>query len=120
MEREFDGGLQKPELVAGIVSRPFETKPIDRPVPQQMLERVGELDLAATSWLDAFDRCEYFWCQDVAADDGEIRRGFRRLRLLHHVANPEQAVFAGIVRNRLRVHGAISGDRIPRDFHERD
>src|ERR1700691_1345305 len=59
MQRELHRRLEKTKLVAGIVARAFKTVSVDGPVAQQVLQRVGELDLAAASRFNFFDRLEY-------------------------------------------------------------
>src|SRR5579864_9003913 len=106
-QRKLDSGFQESELVAGVVARAFKTITINRPVAKQMLQAVGELDFASAPRFDRFEGLENLGCEHVAADNSQVRRRFRRLRLLHHVANPEQAVLAAAVRHRLGVDGAI-------------
>jgi hypothetical protein len=39
-EREFHGGSEEPELVAGIVARPFELVAVDRPIAEQVFQAI--------------------------------------------------------------------------------
>jgi len=52
MQCELDGGFQEAQLIAGVIARAFKTVAVNGPVAEQVLQRVGELDLAAASWLD--------------------------------------------------------------------
>src|SRR5690606_26439731 len=45
-QREIDDGLQKPQLVAGIVAHAVDAAAVDRTPLQQVAQAVGELDLA--------------------------------------------------------------------------
>src|ERR1035438_10180971 len=84
-----------------------------------MLQRIGKLELATATRFNGFDRSKHVRSEHVTADDGQVGRSFRRLWLLHHVPDAEQAILARVVRYRFRIHGAISGDSIARDFHQR-
>src|ERR1700681_809750 len=70
-ECKLDRRFQKPELVAGVVTRAFEAVAVDGPVAQQMLQRIGELKLAAATRLDGFDGGKNVRRKHVAADDGQ-------------------------------------------------
>src|SRR6185437_5851853 len=74
-ERKGDIGLQEPHLVAAIEALPVEAETVERLVAaDQLLQRVGELDLVAGAAADAREMIEHLGLQDVAADDAEIGR----------------------------------------------
>src|SRR5881296_2418063 len=89
---KFHRRLQEPQLVARVIAIAFETVGVDGPAAQQLLEPVGQLNLPARPRLDMSEALEDLRRQDVASDDREIRRRFRRLGLFHHVADSKQAV----------------------------
>src|SRR2546422_635818 len=73
-QRELDRGLQKTELVAGIIAVALEAVGIDGAIVQQVLECVSELNFRAGAGLDGLNGFENLGCQHVAPDDGEVRR----------------------------------------------
>ena len=74
IERELDRGAQPVELVADVVAAVGEREPVQRLALEQQRHRVGELDLAAASGLDAVDALEDLGSEHVAAHDRQIRR----------------------------------------------
>src|SRR6185503_13938582 len=84
-QRELDRGLEKPELVAGVVAPALELDRVHRAAGAQHSQRVGQLDLAAGVRAGAGQKLEDLGRQHVAADDGQIRRRVLRLRLLNEV-----------------------------------
>ena len=89
--------FRKSEFIASVVPLAFKLETIDGPAAEEMLQRIGELELAAAAGLDGFDRIEDLRGQDVAPDDREVGRGFGRLGFFHHVANAEQAVARAVM-----------------------
>src|SRR5260221_3285823 len=81
-----DGRLQVAELLAGVIALPFEDVAVEVARAHELAQRVGELDLAAGATLGLLQHGEDARRQDVAADDGVMRRRID-LRLLHHVAD---------------------------------
>ena len=71
-EPEFNGVLQKRELVADVVAAPFDPAAVKRtPRREQPADRVGELDLAAFAAGRFAQRGENFRGQNVARGDRE-------------------------------------------------
>src|SRR5690606_31375473 len=81
-QRILDGCAQIADLAAAVVASPAERPDIDRLVLEQRRDTVGQLDLAAGAAAGALELVEDRRRQDIAADDGEIRRRFLRARLL--------------------------------------
>src|SRR6185312_15092437 len=52
-QRILDGRFQESQLIAGVVARSFEAIRVDRPAASQVPDRIGKLDLAARSRIDA-------------------------------------------------------------------
>ena len=73
-QREVHQRLQESQLVAGVVADAVDLAGVDRPLPQQPPQAVGQLDLARAIARRGFERREDVGRQDVAADDREVRR----------------------------------------------
>src|SRR5207237_3921454 len=67
---KFDGRFQKSELVAGIVARPFKAVAVYRPVSKQMFQAIRQLDFAAASGTDGFERFKDLGREHVSTNDG--------------------------------------------------
>ena len=75
----------EPEFIAGVVARALELEPVDGPPLHEVLQGVRELDLAPLARLRLPKRCEDVRCQDVPADDCEVRWCLLGRRFFHKV-----------------------------------
>ena len=91
-QREVHDGLQEAELVAGVVAHALDLAGVDRPRLEQLAQTVGQLDLAGPVALGRRERREDVGRQDVAADDGEVRRRLVARRLLDQIADAVDAL----------------------------
>jgi hypothetical protein len=98
-------GLQKAQLVAGIVPDAIDPAPVDGAVLQQPPQAVGQLDLAGPVRRRGFQRREDVRREDVAADDRQVGRRLLPRGLFHHVADPVHAV-----ADLLRVDDPVGAD----------
>src|ERR1017187_4958784 len=114
---EFNGGLKKPELVAGIVAGTFEPVRINGTRAQQMAQRIRQLDFRSGTRFDRLQRLKYLRDQHVAADDRQVGRRLRWFGLFHEVPNAEYAVPVAVVGDRLGVDRAISRDVLRGNLH---
>ncbi len=85
-------------------------------VRRQLLEGVGELDLAAAAGLRGAEYAEDVRVEDVAADDGVVGRGVGRVRLLDQAADLDDVAVLGGLHGR----AAVEVDLLRRDLHEGD
>ncbi len=109
-EGEVDGGLQKAELSAGVMSGAGEHAGVDRTFVYKAPQAVGQLDLTAGVLLDLLQGCEDIRRQDVASDDGEVRRRALGLWFLYQVADFEHAV-----ADRFGVNNAVAAHSLASD-----
>src|ERR1700733_14703224 len=86
-ERIFHGRLQIAELAAAVVALAFEAMRVYRLLAHERTDAIGELNLPARAMADLFQMPEDCGCQDITADDGEIRGCDRRLGLLDDAAD---------------------------------
>ena len=77
-EREIHDCLEEPQLVAGVVPDALDFAGVNRPRLQQLAQAIGQLDFARPIALGCRQRRKDVGGQDVAADDGEVRRRFVR------------------------------------------
>ena len=70
-------------------------------------QRVGELDLAATSRLHLLDLGEHVGREHVAADDDQVARSVVHGRLLHHRPDPDNTALVDL---RRRIDDAVRAD----------
>src|SRR5690242_13117724 len=110
LESKLDRGLQEPELITRVVTRSLEPVTVNGAAAQQVLQSIGQLNLAAAAGLDGIEGPEYLGRQHVAADDGQIGRRLTDFGFLHHVADTIEPVSSAQVRYRLGVHDAVSGN----------
>jgi CheY-like chemotaxis protein len=102
--------------VTGVVAQAVEDDAVDRAAGGELLEGVGQLDLAAPARRGALQRVEDGRIEDGAADD---RVGARRVPgrgLLDQPGDPDDTVLAG------RFHGraTVEVDLLAGHLHERD
>jgi hypothetical protein len=81
-QRELHGGLQEAQLLPGVVPLALELDGIDGSTAPEGAEAAGQLDLAPGIRRGIGQDREEIRGEDVAADDGQVRRGFARIRLL--------------------------------------
>src|SRR5258708_2840752 len=122
-QRVVDGGLQVPQLLAGVVALALEDVAVKVARAHQLAQSVRELNLAAGPALGLLQQRENVGGEDVAADDGVVRRRID-LRLLDHVAHAEAPVAGHLpghdaIAARLRGgHSHQGDDRPPRVFED--
>src|SRR5262249_32969258 len=97
LQCELDGGFQETELITCVVPSAFELQTVDRPIAQQVFQRIGQLNLAAGAGLDRFDGGKDFRSKNVASDNSEIGRRFRRFGFLHQIVDAIQSVAHSVV-----------------------
>src|SRR5262249_56378768 len=76
-QRKLDGGLQKAELVTGVVPLAGHLHGVHRPATTQRAQPIGQLDLAALVRRRFLEDREQVGCEHVPADDAEV--GWRLL-----------------------------------------
>src|SRR5579863_1055949 len=115
-EPERDRRLEIAELVAAIEALAAKAQPMEGlALLDQQLQRVGQLDLAAAAFFGAVEMGEHFGLNDVAADDRQVGRRVRRLRLFDDALRlDEAAVFGNDVEH------AIALRVLARHLHDRD
>src|SRR5205814_8857134 len=118
LEGKFYRGFQKPKLVARVVALAFINIRIHLFLLQQHAHTVSQLQFSAGAGWSLGETIENSWSQDIPPDNGEVRRRLFRLRLLHHVANFEQATVESI--GRLRIEYAVGRNHLPFDHLRRD
>ncbi len=105
----LDRRAQIADLAAAVVADAGERQHVHRLVRHQGRDTVRQLDLAAGTALRALELREDGRRQDVAADDGEIRRRVGRLRLLDDARDALRAA-----RLLLHGHDAVAAGLIAR------
>src|SRR5258706_6661345 len=95
LQGKLHRGLQEAELVAGVVALAFEDVAVDLLARQEHADGVGDLQFAADAERRVLQAIEDCRRQDVAADNGHVRRRVFRLGLLHHVAQVKEPIVAG-------------------------
>src|SRR5688572_3030215 len=114
-EGEIHRGLEKAQLVAGVVAPPLELQGVDRPLLPEGAQPVGELDLATRVRRGLREDRKEVGGEDVAADDGEIRRRIFGRGLLDQVQD-----LVDVAAERLRLDDAVAADLLARNAHDRD
>src|SRR5579862_4133159 len=69
----FHRGFEKSELVPRVVTRALEAVSVDGTAVQQMLQSIGELDLATRARVDRLQRIENLRRQHVSSDNRQVR-----------------------------------------------
>ena len=116
LHRHVHGGANQAGLVAAVETRAFETIGQDLALFfQQSLDRIGQLDLAACAGRGLLQQFEDTAGQDIASDDGQVRRRIGRLGLLDHMTDPGTAIV-----DRRRVDDAVLVGLVVRHFLHRD
>ena len=114
---ESDNGSQIVSAVAGVIAAALEDDAVhraaDRLVRGELLEGVGELDLAAAAGLGAAQHAEDGRVQDVAADDGEVGGRLGRVRLLDQAGDPDDVALGGGLDGRAAVEVDLLRGRPP-------
>src|SRR5205807_9150294 len=92
LERPRQVRAQIAELVPGVVAHAVDGEAEHaRALLRQLLEPVGQLDLAAFARFGMRQDLPDLRRQDVTPDDGQARWRAARCRLLHHVVNLDRA-----------------------------
>ena len=102
---ELHDGLDVVHPIAGVVATTAENDAVHAGtvgVGRELLQRVGELDLAALAGLGALEDVEHLRGQHVAADHREVRRGVLGLRLLDEAGDLDDPVGRRSPRPRRR------------------
>ena len=97
-QRVVDGRFQIAELFTGVVATTFEDITVEVTLPNELAQRVGQLNLAAGAALCFREQRENVRRKNVAADDRVVRWRFD-LRLLDHVADFEPALSLKLTGN---------------------
>ncbi len=116
LERQFHGGDEKSELVAGIVPLSFDFVGEHRGVLHELAQGIGELNFSVLPRRGLTEDRENFRRQDIASDDREIGRSIRRGGFFDQVIDPVEpiAYFA-------RGDNAVPADFLLRNFlHAQD
>ncbi|KXA67401.1 hypothetical protein HMPREF3201_02213 [Megasphaera sp. MJR8396C] len=87
----FDGGLQKSQLIAGVITGARKGIGIDPFAVGHEAQGIGELNFAAFSGLDAAQDFKDIRRQDIAAEGGQAARCFVDGRFFNHVDEPHDA-----------------------------
>src|SRR5690606_13417928 len=118
--REPDNGTQVVAAVAGVIAAALEDDAVHRAadplVGRELLEGVGQLDLAAAARLGLAEYLEDGRVEDVAADDGEVGRRVGGVGLLDQTADPDDVGVLG----GLDGGGTVEVDLLGGHFHEGD
>jgi hypothetical protein len=115
LQGELDGGFQETQFVSGIVAAAFVDVGVHFFFLQEVAHAVGELKFATGASLCFGEALKDGGSENVAADDGQIRRGFFRFWFLDHVFNFEEAITEAAVFNRLYVEDAVRGNHFAFD-----
>ncbi len=94
LQGEFDGGFDEAEFFADVIALPFEFVGEDALDFVQFLDRVCELDFAASADFLFFQEEKDFGREDVTADDREIGRSGAGSWFFYKIAHLEAAVVA--------------------------
>src|SRR5579864_2704696 len=89
LQSDFYGRFQKPQFVACIVRNTIINVCPQTVFLGQNAQRVGQLDFVSCAGLGARQAIKNLRRQDVTPGDREIRWGFLRPRLFHHVADAQ-------------------------------
>src|SRR5438034_3398918 len=116
VERELDVGVQEVELLPDVVAARTTTPREHSLLGEEQRDRVGELQLAALSRLDAVERVEDLGREHVAADHREVRGRDLSGRLLDDAANRHELA----VGRAIGLDAAVRRDLVGRDLLHRD
>src|SRR3712207_2044145 len=118
--RQADNGTQVVTAVAGVIAAALEDDAVHRAadllVLGELLEGVGQLDLAAAAGLGAVQDVEDVRVEDVPADDRVVGGGVGRVGLLDQAADLDDVAVLGGLHGR----AAVEVDLLRGDLHEGD
>src|SRR5215469_11146260 len=108
-------GLEEADLVAAVETPTGEPEAVERLLGgDQLCQRVGKLDFAASTLADAAERIEHVGLKDITADDAQTRRRLGRFGFLDNTARHDQPAVI-----LLNIEDAVAVGLLVRHFHRR-
>src|SRR3546814_149119 len=111
-QREGNVRLEEAELVPAVEAPPLEGETVERLPADELRHRVGQLDFAARTRLAPRQLVEDLGQEDVAADDGQVRRRRAGRRLLDQPLDR-----LDLSRGPARIDDAVAPGVLVGDFH---